>query len=208
MSEVITYSGRYTTLSRDQLLEKLEQQLKPSRFEHVKRVEQTAITLARQYGVDVEKASIAGLVHDYAKQRPDDDFKAAIQKYQLDADLLNWNNAIWHGVVGAELIKVELKIYDEEILDAVRYHTTGNRYMTTLSQIIYMADYIEPARDFDGVAQARLLTKQDLSLAVAYQTQHTLAYLLANNQRIYPKTIETYNAWVPDSQLNKNGVIK
>ncbi|KRK97926.1 metal dependent phosphohydrolase [Secundilactobacillus odoratitofui DSM 19909 = JCM 15043] len=208
MSEVITYSGRYTTLSRDQLLEKLEQQLKPSRFEHVKRVEQTAITLARQYGVDVEKASIAGLVHDYAKQRPDDDFKAAIQKYQLDADLLNWNNAIWHGVVGAELIKAELKIYDEEILDAVRYHTTGNRYMTTLAQIIYMADYIEPARDFDGVAQARLLTKQDLSLAVAYQTQHTLAYLLANNQRIYPKTIETYNAWVPDSQLNKNGVIK
>lgn len=208
MSEVITYSGRYTTLSRDQLLEKLEQQLKPSRFEHVKRVEQTAIALARQYGVDVEKASITGLVHDYAKQRPDDDFKAAIQKYQLDADLLNWNNAIWHGVVGAELIKAELKIYDEEILDAVRYHTTGNRYMTMLAQIIYMADYIEPARDFDGVAQARLLTKQDLSLAVAYQTQHTLAYLLANNQRIYPKTIETYNAWVPDSQLNKNGVIK
>lgn len=208
MSEVITYSGRYTTLSRDQLLEKLEQQLKPSRFEHVKRVEQTAIALASQYGVDVEKASIAGLVHDYAKQRPDDDFKAAIQKYQLDADLLNWNNAIWHGVVGAELIKAELKIYDEEILDAVRYHTTGNRYMTILAQIIYMADYIEPARDFDGVAQARLLTKQDLSLAVAYQTQHTLAYLLANNQRIYPKTIETYNAWVPDSQLNKNGVIK
>ncbi len=73
--------------------------------------------------------------------------------------------------------------------------------MTTLAQIIYMADYIEPARDFDGVEQARLLTSQSLELAVAYQTKHTLMYLLENNQRIYPKTIDTYNAWVPQSGL-------
>ncbi|MFC6253818.1 bis(5'-nucleosyl)-tetraphosphatase (symmetrical) YqeK [Secundilactobacillus hailunensis] len=201
MSKEVTYTGRYTADSRDQLLAKIEKQLKPARFAHVQRVEHTAVKLAKQYGVNVEKASIAGLVHDYAKQRPDEDFIEAIHHYQLDPDLVNWNNAIWHGLVGAELIKSELGIYDEEILDAVRYHTTGNRYMTTLAQIIYMADYIEPARDFDGVEQARLLTSQSLELAVAYQTKHTLMYLLENNQRIYPKTIDTYNAWVPQSGL-------
>lgn len=200
MNEV-TYTGRYTTDSREQLLAKISKQLKPARFEHVQRVEQTAIKLAEHYGVDVEKASIAGLVHDYAKQRPDEDFIAAIKHYQLDPDLVNWNNAIWHGLVGAELIKAELGITDEDILNAVRYHTTGNRYMTELAQIIYMADYIEPARDFDGVEKARLLTSQSLELAVAYQTKHTLLYLLENNQRIYPKTIDTYNAWVPKSGL-------
>lgn len=201
MSEIVTYTGRYTADSRDQLLTKISKQLKPGRFAHVQRVEQTAIKLAKEYGVEVEKASIAGLVHDYAKQRPDDDFIAAIHHYQLDPDLVNWNNAIWHGLVGAELIKAELGIGDEDILDAVRYHTTGNRYMTKLAQIIYMADYIEPARDFDGVEKARLLTSQSLELAVAYQTKHTLLYLLENNQRIYPKTIDTYNAWVPQSGL-------
>ncbi|MTV82637.1 bis(5'-nucleosyl)-tetraphosphatase (symmetrical) YqeK [Secundilactobacillus folii] len=201
MSETITYSDRYTPDSRDQLLTKISRQLKPARFEHVQRVEATAIKLAKQYGVNVEKASIAGLIHDYAKQRPDKDFIDAIHRYKLDPDLVNWNNAIWHGVVGAELIKTELGIFDEEIIDAVRFHTTGNRYMTKLAQIIYMADYIEPARDFDGVEKARLLTSQNLALAVAYQTKHTLMYLLTNNQRIYPKTIDTYNAWVPQSGL-------
>lgn len=201
MSEEVTYTGRYTADSRDQLLTKISKQLKPARFAHVQRVEQTAVKLAKQYGVEVEKASIAGLVHDYAKQRPDEDFIEAIHHYQLDPDLVNWNNAIWHGLVGAELIKAELGIDDEDILNAVRYHTTGNRYMTKLAQIIYMADYIEPARDFDGVEKARLLTSQSLELAVAYQTKHTLLYLLENNQRIYPKTIDTYNAWVPQSGL-------
>ena len=197
----LTYHEQIVPFSRAELVEKLREALSDSRFSHVLRVEQTAIELAGLNHVDPERASIAGLVHDYAKQRPDEDFIKAIHHYQLDPDLVNWNNAIWHGLVGAELIKAELGIADEDILDAVRYHTTGNRYMTKLAQIIYMADYIEPARDFDGVEKARLLTSQNLELAVAYQTKHTLLYLLENNQRIYPKTIDTYNAWVPQSGL-------
>ncbi|ANZ62192.1 bis(5'-nucleosyl)-tetraphosphatase (symmetrical) YqeK [Secundilactobacillus paracollinoides] len=203
MTSDLVYSDHYTTDTRDQLLAKIEAHLRPERFAHVQRVEQTAIALAKQYGADVEKTSIAGLVHDYAKQRPDSDFLQAISDYRLDPDLANWNNAIWHGVVGPEFIKRELGIYDEEILNAVRYHTTGNPYMTTLEKIVYMADYIEPARDFDGVAEAREMTARDLDLGVAFQTWHTLTYLIAENKAIYPKTIETYNAWVPTSGLVK-----
>lgn len=184
-------------MTRSELIDHLEKALKDKRFQHVLRVEETAIKLAEQYGVDVEKASIAGLCHDYAKQRPDEDFIAEIKKKGLNPLLLDYGNAIWHGVVGAELIKDELGIWDEDILNAVRHHTTGAPVMTKLEQVIYMADYIEPGRDFVGVKKARVITAANLQAGVAYQTKHTLAYLIENGKPVYPKTIDTYNAWVP-----------
>ena len=184
-------------MTRSELINRLKKALKNRRFQHVLRVEKTAIELAAQYGVDIEKASIAGLCHDYAKQRPDEDFIAEIKKKGLNPLLLDYGNAIWHGVVGAELIKDELGIWDEDILNAVRHHTTGAPVMTKLEQVIYMADYIEPGRDFTGVKKARVITAVNLQAGVAYQTKHTLAYLIENGKPVYPKTIDTYNAWVP-----------
>lgn len=184
-------------MTRSELIDHLEKALKDKRFQHVLRVEETAVKLAEQYGVDVEKASIAGLCHDYAKQRPDEDFIAEIKKKGLNPLLLDYGNAIWHGVVGAELIKDELGIWDEDILNAVRHHTTGAPVMTKLEQVIYMADYIEPGRDFVGVKKARVITAANLQAGVAYQTKHTLAYLIENGKPVYSKTIDTYNAWVP-----------
>lgn len=192
-----TYTENIFAGTRQDLLDRIEQHLRPKRFAHVQRVEQTAVKLAQANDVDEEKASIAGLTHDYAKQRPDEDFIAAIKQYHLDPELLNYGNAIWHGVVGAELVKHELGIYDEDILNAIRHHTTGAVYMSPLEQIVYMADYIEPGRDFPDVDEARKITAEDLGAGVAFQTKHTLAYLIENNQKVYPKTIDTYNAWVP-----------
>ncbi|WP_373841447.1 bis(5'-nucleosyl)-tetraphosphatase (symmetrical) YqeK [Limosilactobacillus sp.] len=195
--EIVEYRHHYVPMNRDQLVDRLRHALKEKRFNHVLRVEQTAIQLAKNNGVDIEKASIAGLCHDYAKQRPDQDFIDEIHQKGLDPDLLNYGNAIWHGIVGAEMLKDELGIWDEDILNAVRHHTTGAAVMTKLEQVVYMADYIEPARDFAGVDTARQITAQDLGAGVAYQTKHTLEYLIENDKPVYPKTIETYNAWVP-----------
>lgn len=197
MNEELIYNKSYIPMTRSELIDHLEKALKDKRFQHVLRVEETAVKLAEQYGVDVEKASIAGLCHDYAKQRPDEDFIAEIKKKGLNPLLLDYGNAIWHGVVGAELIKDELGIWDEDILNAVRHHTTGAPVMTKLEQVIYMADYIEPGRDFTGVKKARVITAANLQAGVAYQTKHTLAYLIENGKPVYPKTIDTYNAWVP-----------
>ncbi len=197
MNEELVYNKSYIPMTRSELIDRLKKALKDKRFQHVLRVEETAIKLAEQYGVDVEKASIAGLCHDYAKQRPDEDFIAEIKKKRLNPLLLDYGNAIWHGVVGAELIKDELGIWDEDILNAVRHHTTGAPVMTKLEQVIYMADYIEPGRDFTGVKKARVITAANLQAGVAYQTKHTLAYLIENGKPVYPKTIDTYNAWVP-----------
>ena len=92
--ETIEYTHHYIPLTHDQLVDRLRAALKLKRFHHVLRVEQTAMELAKQNGVDVEKASIAGLCHDYAKQRPDQDFIDEIHQKGLDPDLLNYGNAI------------------------------------------------------------------------------------------------------------------
>lgn len=193
----ITYQEHLLPLTRTELISRLSDALSDSRFEHVCRVEQTAMELARQNHVDIERASIAGLCHDYAKQRPDEDFIKIIHEQQMTPELLRYGNAIWHGLVGAEMVKTELGVHDEDILNAIRQHTTGAPYMTTLAQIIYMADYLEPGRDFPGVEEARQITKANLGAGVAYQTKHTLEYLVQNGKPVYPKTIDTYNAWVP-----------
>ncbi|UQS85277.1 bis(5'-nucleosyl)-tetraphosphatase (symmetrical) YqeK [Apilactobacillus apisilvae] len=202
MNEIkLTYKENVVPYTREELVNKLRSSLKTSRFEHVLRVEQMAIKLAKLNGYDEELASIAGLVHDYAKQRPDEDFIATIKKYHLDEDLLKYGNAIWHGAVGYLLVEHELGIYNELVLNAVKYHTTGANYMSTLDQIVYMADYIEMGRDFPGVDDARKITFNNLQDGVAYQTKHTLNYLISNNKSVYPKTIDTYNQWVVNSNI-------
>ncbi|HAQ5382412.1 TPA: HD domain-containing protein [Enterococcus faecium] len=190
------YSNEYTAYSRENLMQKIQMRMSEQRFKHVLGVEETAVALAKKYGASPEKASIAALTHDYAKERPDEEFKMVIVRDGFDPELLNYNNAIWHGLVGASFVERELRITDAEILHAIRVHTTGAAKMSLLDKIIYVADYIEPGRDFPGVQDARAIAWADLDEAVAFETKHTLAHLLAQEQQIYPKTIETYNYWV------------
>ncbi|XIL38837.1 bis(5'-nucleosyl)-tetraphosphatase (symmetrical) YqeK [Enterococcus faecium] len=190
------YSNEYTAYSRENLMQKIQMRMSEQRFKHVLGVEETAVALAKKYGASPEKASIAALTHDYAKERPDEEFKMVIVRDGFDPELLNYNNAIWHGLVGASFVERELGITDAEILHAIRVHTTGAAKMSLLDKIIYVADHIEPGRDFPGVQDARAIAWADLDEAVAFETKHTLAHLLAQEQQIYPKTIETYNYWV------------
>ena len=196
MTQSVEYQKHYYAGSRKELIAKVKEQVSEKRFKHILGVEQAALELARANDYELEKASVAALVHDYAKERSDSEFKALIVQTGLEQDLLNWNNFIWHGVVGAEIIKKELKITDEEILNAVRRHTVGAKEMTMLDQIVYVADYIEPGRDFPGVDQARQLAAESLRAAVEFETKHTLLYLMNNNKTIYPAAILTYNAYV------------
>ncbi|MDO4457671.1 MAG: bis(5'-nucleosyl)-tetraphosphatase (symmetrical) YqeK [Ligilactobacillus murinus] len=196
MTQTVEYQKHYYAGSRKELIAKVKEQVSEKRFKHILGVEQAALELAQANDYELEKASVAALVHDYAKERSDSEFKALIIQTGLEQDLLNWNNFIWHGVVGAEIIKKELKITDEEILNAVRRHTVGAKEMTMLDQIVYVADYIEPGRDFPGVDQARQLAAESLRAAVEFETKHTLLYLMNNDKTIYPAAILTYNAYV------------
>ena len=175
------YSNKYTTYSREELMQKVQMRMSERRFKHVLGVEETAIALAGKYGCSLEK---------------DDEFILVIKRDGYDPALLHYGNAIWHGLVGASFVERELGITDEEILHAIRVHTTGAAEMSLLDKIIYVADYIEPGRSFPGVQDAREIAFLDLDEAVAFETKHTLAHLIEQEQQIYPKTIETYNHWV------------
>ncbi|RRR40970.1 HD domain-containing protein [Streptococcus suis] len=184
------------TFDRQALLEKIRAAMKPARFQHVLGVEEVALALADQYGCDPKKASLAALLHDYAKEVEDQVFLDLIAKYDLDKDLLNWDNNIWHGVVGAYKIAEDFGLEDEEIFQAIQRHTVGAGQMTLLDKVLYVADYIEPNRDFPGVDEARRIAKESLDKAVAYETAQTISYLAKKGIPIYPKTLETYNGYV------------
>lgn len=191
-------------MSRDELLNKISANLSKKRFLHVQNVAATAKKLAEHWGYSaVEKAELAGLLHDYAKEETDDTFKALIHKYHLDPELLQWNNNIWHGVVGIYKIKEDFGITDTELLRAIEVHTIGSCEMSLLDKILYVADYIEDSRSFDGVDTARRLAYEDLDAAVAYETLHTVAFLTQKQVKIYPQTILTYNAYVDKLKLKK-----
>ena len=196
MSKTIEYTEAIVPYRHEELMAKVAAQLTDKRYQHCLRVEETARQLAADNGVDVELAGIAGLLHDYAKQRDDQTFIQLIKTHGMDPNLVSYGNGVWHGYVGAELIKDELHIYNEPILNAVRLHTVGAPYMTKLDQIIFMADFIEPARDFPGVEAAREVTAKSLADGVRFQIQHTLDYLIQKGAPVYPQTLATYNAWV------------
>lgn len=170
---------------------KISEKLSDYRYQHVFRVRDYAVKLAKANDVDVDKAEVAALVHDYAKERSDIDFLKVIEAQHMDPDLINWGNYVWHGIVGAEMIRNELGIVDEDILTAVRQHTTGaGASMNKLSQVIFMADYLELGRDFKGVEEARTITDQSLAQGIKYQIVHTLARLIHKETPIYPKSLK------------------
>ena len=164
----------YVGISREQLLVKMQHLLPEKRFKHCLGVEQAAIDLAERFGVDVEKAGLAGLLHDYAKKLSDEEFLALIDKYALDPALKDWGNNVWH----------------------IEVHTVGSAQMSDLDKVVYVADYIEPNRNFPGVEQAREIAKKSLNKAVAYETARTVEHLAHKGLPIFPQTIETYNAYV------------
>lgn len=185
----------YTGLSRSAILEKVRSAMSEKRFTHVLGVEELAMDLARRYGADETKASLAALLHDYAKERPDEDFLSLIDDCDLDSDLKKWGNNIWHGVVGSFIISQDFNLQDDEILRAIERHTVGAAEMSLLDKVLYVADYIEPGRNFPGVDEARRLAQIELDKAVAFETARTVAHLASKAQPIFPQTIETYNAF-------------
>ena len=191
----MTYES-YISMGREALLAKMETVMPGKRLRHCLGVEKAARELAERFGLDVEKAGLAGLLHDYAKKVSDEEFLGLIDKYKLNPDLKNWGNNVWHGMVGIYKIQEDLGIEDAEILRAIEIHTVGSGTMSELDKVVYVADYIEHNRDFPGVDKARELAQRSLNLAVAYETARTVEHLAHKGKPIYPQTLETYNAFV------------
>ena len=174
--------------------EKLQAALDSSRFEHTLGVMYTAGCLAMAHGYDIEKAMLAGLLHDCAKCMTHEERVELCRENQVEVTTSeHQNKAILHAKAGAILAKIEYDITDEEILHAIAVHTTGEPNMNTLDKIIYIADYIEPGRDkAPNLEYIRNLAYQDLNACMAQILQDTLNYLNARGGNIDPTTAEAY----------------
>ncbi len=165
-------------------------------FIHSVGVEEMAFRLAVKYGVNSEKASIAGLLHDYAKSLSSERLcRIAVENNLVDEITLQ-EPALLHAPVGAWLLEQELGIDDEEILEAVRMHTTGVAGMSLLAGIIYLADYIEPGRIHAGVKEIRKVAFSDLEKALLGAVNLTIKHLLERGKIIHPYSISFRNALI------------
>lgn len=180
-------------MKREKMLEKVRLAMPEKRFIHTLGVEKTAVELANRYFESEEKASIAAILHDYAKYYDDELSRELIIREKMNPEFLAYNNAIWHAPIGAYLAEHEFGITDKEILNAIRWHTTGTENMSTLDKIIFLADYTEPGRDFPGVEEARKITAASLDKAMLFALSRTIGYLASKEQPIFPDTFSAYN---------------
>lgn len=184
--------SEYIVWDEKQIVEFIEKNLNKQRFEHSLRVADTAKELAKRYSADIEKAKLAGLVHDCAKNMSDEEMINIISENNCDEIYIK-TEALMHGLAGGIIAKNVMKITDEEVLNAVIYHTTGRENMSTLEKIIYIADYIEPMRNFEGVEKLRDLAYKDLDEALLLSLSQTINYVVQRNQPLHLDTVKARN---------------
>lgn len=171
---------------------KLQSALSLERYIHTMGVVKEAKKLAKRYNADVEKASYAALLHDCAKDYPKDMKLRFCKEYHIPVDdVMAQNVDLVHQFLGAEVAKREYLVEDEEILNAIKYHTTGRPDMTLLEKIIFIADYIEEGRKkFDTLDEARKLAYEDIDKTMAFILKNTIEYVKEKNKALHPLSVE------------------
>ena len=168
--------------------------LKHKRIPHVLGTEQEAVRLAERYGADVEKARIAALLHDCTKKLDLPSQLALCERYGIELDELEQQALkLLHSKTGAAVAR-DLFGVDDEIYSAIWHHTTGRAHMTLLEKVIYLADYIEPTRDFPGVDHLRNVCYQDLDEGLLLGLEMTIQEMTAMGNPVHHATVEARDA--------------
>lgn len=181
---------RYT---RDELLDIVSSQMPARRWTHVEGVMATSVSLAERYGADPVKADLAALLHDLAKFWPIERQESVMREHGLNPELLEYDKQLLHAEVAAFVAEQEYGIDDPEVLDAIRYHTSGRVGMTLLDKIVCLADYIEPGRNFPGVDRMRELAEHNLEQALVAGFDSTITFLIEKQKIIFPLTVLARN---------------
>ena len=164
--------------------------LKAKRMPHVLGTEQTAEALAKKYGADVHKARFAALLHDSTKRLSMEEQLALCEHYHIELDELEQHALkLLHAKTGAALAR-DVFGADDEIYNAILWHTTGKANMTLLEKVIYLADYIEPNRDFDGVEDLRKVVWEDLDKGLAMGLAMTVEEMEQMGNPVHHNTLQ------------------
>ena len=168
--------------------------MRQPRFKHSKNVAKEAVRLAKKYGADVSRAELAGILHDATKETPEDEPMRYIDKAGIILTPLECStHKLWHAISGAAFVQVELGITDEDILNSIRYHTTGREGMSLLEKVIFIADFTSAERDYDGVDRMRKAADKSLEYAMLEGLSFTIADLSQRKLAIAPDTFSAYN---------------
>lgn len=182
-------------MTYEEMQAKLKSRLKPGRYEHSLGVAETAAFLARRFQVNVEKARIAGLLHDCARQYPNDQLTEEAAKLGIAiGPVEKAMPLLLHAYIGAELVREEYGVDDEEISQAIYRHTVGGSNMTDLDKIIYFADMIEPGRKYPEVEELRRLSREaSLDEMVLEGLSQSIIFVTARGHLLHPDTIAARN---------------
>ena len=172
----------------------LKTRLTSARLEHSKLVAEHAKRLAKFFGADELKAETAGLLHDIMKDSKQEVLLQTILGFGIIlTDIEKSAPKLWHAIAGEITLRNELKIKDEDILNAIRYHTTARKNMSTLEKVLYLADFISDDRDYEGVNEIRDAISKGLAIGMKAALIFSINDLVRNNKPIHPDTIDAYN---------------
>lgn len=181
-------------MDRIKIRELLSEKMNPKRMEHILGVEYTATCLAMRYGVDLEQAALAGLLHDCAKHLSRDKKFEECERFGITINKFEKRNPeLLHAKLGACYAKEKYGVEDEAVLSAIACHTTGKPHMSNLDKIIYIADYIEPNRNkAPKLPMLRKLAFENLDQCLLTILENTVEFLQGTSLAIDELTLETY----------------
>lgn len=182
-------------MNYEAMKEELSRRLQKKRYEHSLGVADTAAMLAERFGADVEKARVAGLLHDCAREYKTEDLASEAARRSIDCgEVDRAMPLLLHAYVGARRAQEVYGVTDPEILQAIWRHTVGGEHMTTLDKIVYFADMIEPQRDYPEVDALRELSRTASldTMALAGLSQSIL-FVLQTGRLIHPATVAARN---------------
>lgn len=184
---------------RQEILELLHRRLSAKRYTHSLNVAVRAASLARLFGANEGKAEFAGLVHDICKDMTHGELLEMIRGAGVEpAREVLASPQLYHAIAGRCYVESELNVSDEEILNAVRYHTTGRAGMGLLEKVVYLADMTSADRDFPEANDVRALSESSLDAGMLFCMRYIIPELVIKNRPICPDTLACYN----DALLN------
>lgn len=168
--------------------------LSERRFYHSQCVAECAAKLAEKYGADVEKARLAGILHDVMKDTgPEEQLKIMERSGIILTEAQRRNTKLWHALSGAAYAEKELGVRDREILDAIACHTGGKAGMTALDKVLFVADYISADRDYPGVEELRAAAEESLEEVIVEGVTFTMQERMGERMTMEPRSIDAYN---------------
>ncbi len=177
--------------------------LSEKRMKHTRGCIQAAEELAIRFGADVEKVRIAALLHDVTKEYSKEKQLKTIEDWDIIVDDTTLDEpALLHAVTGAELARRQFGA-DDEIVNAIRYHSTGSEYMTLFDKIVCLADCIEPNRTHPGVEEIRQLAQSSIDYALIAAFRYTIFHTLEKNGVLHPDTVLARNTLIKEVMHNR-----